>query len=48
MHETPSAQPRPDLDECLWPAAFNVAPKWAVERGDVFEREMEHVFEGPV
>lgn len=41
-------EPLPALDECLWPEAFNVAPKWAVERDDVYEREIQRIFEGPV
>lgn len=39
---------RTDLGEYAWPAAFNVAPKWAVEDEDVYELEMERIFEGPV
>ncbi len=31
-----------------WPAAFNVVPKWAIEREDVFQMETERIFEGPV
>ncbi len=42
-----NAEPAAMLDECTWPAAFNVAPKWAVERADVFERELERIFKGP-
>ncbi|NIR31351.1 MAG: aromatic ring-hydroxylating dioxygenase subunit alpha [Gammaproteobacteria bacterium] len=37
-----------NLERYPWPAAFNVAPKWAVEREDVYELEMERIFEGAV
>ena len=30
------------------PSAYNVVPKWAVERDDVFPIEIERVFEGPM
>lgn len=34
--------------EYVWPEALNMAPKWTVEREDVYELEMERVFQGPV
>lgn len=31
-----------------WPAAFNLAPKWAVEAEDVFDTEIQRIFRGPM
>ena len=31
-----------------WPQAFNHAPKWAVERADIFELELQRIFSGPI
>ena len=31
-----------------WPASFNEAPKWAVEDPEVFDLEIERIFEGPL
>ena len=39
---TPDFQPPP------WPSAFNEAPKWAVERAEIFDPEMERIFAGPL
>ena len=31
-----------------WPAAFNEVPKWCFEDEAVYQREIEHIFKGPI